>query len=129
MATYFQAARLDSRNKLCDFILSERTSPGGWSRKQVPFVKGVKIGDLLKLDGSKATAAADIAGIALIDAPSVIDAKGNAIGDGFAETGYESLQIMLCRDAEIRDLNWSGVSGNVITALAALRIDVISTGL
>lgn len=138
----FESCKVGTRGQLTNFILAEKESANGWSRKFVPFVSGVVKGDLIKADGSKATAAADIAGIALINAPSSIgnltslsgvspsligNTDGVATGIGVIETGSELQQVMLYRDAEVKDLHWSGITGDVIAALAKLRITVVPT--
>lgn len=119
---------IETRGRVPDFVLYEVASPNGWSRGEVPALAGTKIGDLVKADGTvipvtgiDATIAADIAGISMTTVPAYF---GGLTREGDIKVAT------IKRDAEIKDTIFAVATsterGVIVTALAALGIDVIA---
>lgn len=107
------------RGELLDFILWEETSPTRRARREVPAVDGVDIGDLVKADGTKATAVADIFGISL--------SKTNVFG-GLTREG-DINNTALVGYAEVKDIGFEDKLEGSVAKLAELGIKVVPTGL
>lgn len=107
------------RGQLLDFIIFEETSPTRRARREVPAVDGIDIGDLIKADGTKATAVADIYGISL--------SKTNVFG-GLTREG-DIANTALVGYAEIKDLGFEETLAGSVAKLASLGIKVVPTGL
>lgn len=72
MALDSSKLEVEKAYKIRDFVLYELTSPTRSARVLVPAVAGVKVGDIIQKDGSKATLMPDVYGIALENADSVL---------------------------------------------------------
>lgn len=118
MAAFDGTIKVGVRGQLCDFVLYEVSSPNRHSRKTVPVVAGQVPGQLVKADGTKATAVADIAGICLTTA----NAAGNLTTD------FEQLATVLFRDAEVKDIGFEAALTGSVAQLAKVGIDVIPCG-
>ncbi len=116
-------------DEVADFVLYEVSSPNGWSRGEVPAVAGVKVGDLLKADGTvvpvtgiDATKAGTIVGISLTTVPAYFG--------GLTREGDIAVATIK-RDAEIKDTIFAAATPTeknvIVTALKALRIDVLDS--
>ena len=107
------------RGEILDFIIFEETSPTRRARREIPAVDGIDIGDLVKADGTKATAVADIYGISL--------SKTNVFG-GLTREG-DIKNTALVGYAEVKDLNFEDTLAGSVAKLASLGIKVVPTGL
>ncbi|AZV02119.1 hypothetical protein [Pectobacterium phage Wc4-1] len=109
---------LGKRGQLLDFILYERSTPNGWSRKTLDIapVAGVKIGDTVKADGTLATATADVKGISLTETSATLGVCTNG----------DAKPSVLYRDAEVQRLpQWTDLQ---VAGIEALGITVLVTG-
>ncbi len=119
MALDSSKLNFNRRGELLDFILWEETSPTRRARREVPAVDGIDIGDLVKADGTKATAVADIYGIAL--------SKTNVFG-GLTREG-DINNTALVGYAEVKDIGFEDKLAGSVDKLAELGIKVVPTGL
>ncbi|XAO54229.1 hypothetical protein [Yersinia phage vB_YenM_P778] len=136
MALYTSKAAitLGTRGQLVDFILAEKASPNGYSRKSVELTAeptGLKVGIFVKADGTPTATlttsnANTVAGISLVEYSSVT---------GLCTNG-EIYSTYLARDAEVKSsiFAMNGITDAAIitaitTQLATLDIDVVKAGL
>lgn len=112
-----------TREKLMDIVLWEQISSNGFSRESIAPADGVdyEIGDLLKSDGTKATAAGDIYGVCLNNFKAAV---------GLTTSGQVNI-TMIVREAELKSggINLNGMTeAAVATALKAKGIILVPTG-
>lgn len=116
---YDGTIKVGTRGKLVDFVLWEQSTPTRHSRKTVPLTADTKVGALVKADGTKATAVADIAGICLSEANST----QTLTLDGQLEA------TILFRDAEVKDIGFEAALAGSAAQLEKVGIRVVPCGL
>lgn len=116
--------KVGTRGQLCDFILSESPATATRvTRKSIPVVAGQVPGQLVKADGTKATAVADIAGICLTTANAAATLTTDFAIQATAVVGGAGCVV------EVKDLGFEATLTGSVAALAKLGIVVVPTGL